>query len=179
MLEGQEASQILGIAVARAEFDPNGPDGTQMCRFWVSATERQRLVSEEMASSLLGLDKAPDTKSGQSNIENLIGGAAGALNEVNGGNKNSDFAFSLQVWQKNGKEQWQKMELAQARTNNLTGGYVAMQTVNGIGDHAIELPAGHSIMVLKGDSFFLLGFQQFVPGAEKTAALARIVAGRI
>jgi hypothetical protein len=55
---------------------------------------------------------------------------------------------------------------------------MAMQPVDGIGDHAIELPAGHSIMVLKGDTFFLLGFQQFVPGREKTAALARIVAGR-
>jgi hypothetical protein len=56
---------------------------------------------------------------------------------------------------------------------------VAMQTVDGIGDQAIELPAGHSIMVLKGDTFFLIGFQQFVPGGEKTAALARIVAGRV
>jgi hypothetical protein len=29
----------------------------------------------------------------------------------------------------------------------------------------------------RGDTFFLLGFQQFVPGKEKTAALARIAAG--
>lgn len=41
----------------------------------------------------------------------------------------------------------------------------------------MELPAGHSIMVSKGDTFFLLGFHQFVPGREKTDALARIVAG--
>lgn len=34
-------------------------------------------------------------------------------------------------------------------------------------------------VVLQGDTFFLLGFQQFVPSREKTAALARIVAGRI
>ena len=30
----------------------------------------------------------------------------------------------------------------------------------------------------KGDSFFLLGFQQFVPGREKTTVLARAAAGR-
>jgi hypothetical protein len=34
-------------------------------------------------------------------------------------------------------------------------------------------------MVLKGDTSFLLGFQQFVPGPEKTAALARIVGERV
>ena len=182
MLEGQEAAQILGVAVARAEFEPNGPDGTQMCRYWVSVAERQRMVREEMASGLLGMGKAADTNGGQANIENLIGGAAGALNEVNGGNKDSEYAFSLQVWQKNGKEQWEKMELVQTRTKNAMGAGVtgvAMQSVQSVGDRAIELPAGHSIMVLKGDTFFLLGFQQFVPGAEKTAALARIVAGRI
>jgi len=181
MLEGQEAAGILGVAVERAEFDPNGPDGTQICRYWVSATERQRLVRGEMTSSLAGLGKA-DTKDGQPTIETLIGGAAGALNEVNGYNKDSEYAFSLQVWQKNGKEQWNKMALAQARTKDAMGADiagVAMQSAQGIGDHAIELPAGHSIMVLKGDTFFLLGFQQFVPGSEKTAALARIVAGRI
>lgn len=84
--------------------------------------------------------------------------------------------------QTNGKEQWDKMALAQARTQDALGAdaaRVAMQTAEGIGDHAIELPAGHSIMVLKGETFFLLGFQQFVPGKEKTAALARVVAGRI
>ena len=181
MLEGREAAEILGIAVQRAEFDPNGPGETQICRYWVSATERQRLVREEVASSLAGLGKA-EAKASQPDIENLIGGAAGALNEVNGYNKNTEYAFSLQVWQKNGKEQWNRMALAQARTQEAMGtdvAGVAMQSAQGIGDQAIELPAGHSIMVLKGDAFFLLGFQQFVPGKEKTAALARIVAGRI
>lgn len=181
MLEGREAAEILGVAVERAEFDPNGPGGTQICRYWVSATERQHLVREEMGASLVGIGKA-DTKGSQPALENLIGGAAGALNEVNGYNKDSEYAFSLQVWQKNGKEQWDKMALVQARTKDAMGADiagVALQSAEGIGDHAIELPAGHSIMVLKGDTFFLLGFQQFVPGREKTAALARIVAGRI
>lgn len=181
MLEGQEAAEILGIAVERAEFDPNGPGGTQICRYWVGARERKRLVSGELASSLAGLGKA-DSKNSAPIIENLIGGAGGTLNEVNGYNKDSEYAFSLQVWQKNGKEQWDKMALAQARTKDAMGADIAgiaMQSAPGIGDHAIELPAGHSIMVLKGDTFFLLGFQQFVPGNEKTAALARIVAGRV
>jgi hypothetical protein len=180
MLEGQEAAQVLGVAVSRAEYDPNGPNGSSECRYWVSAAERQRLIGEEMASSIAGLGKA-DTKNGEPTIENLIGGGAGALNEANSANKDSDYAFSLQLWPKNGKEQWQNMELAQTRAKDAFGAGaagVAMQSVDGIGDRAIELPAGHSIMVLKNDTFFLLGFQQFVPGREKTAALARIVAGR-
>ena len=110
MLEGQEAAEVLGVAVERAEFDPNGPNGTQLCRYWVSATERQHLEREEMASSLAGIGKEADTQNGQGDIENLIGGAVGALNEVNNYNKDTDYAFSLQVWQKNGKEQWEKME---------------------------------------------------------------------
>lgn len=179
MLEGQEAAQVLGVAVARAEFVPSGPNGSSVCKYWVSAAERKRLEREQLAASLTGMGNAPDTKGGQNNLENMIGGAAGVLNEVNSANKDTDYAFSLEVWQKDGKEQWQKLESAQTRTNDMTGGYVAMQTVDGIGDHAIELPAGHSIMVLKGDTFFLLGFQQFVPGRDRTAALARIVAGRL
>lgn len=181
MLEGQEAAKVLGVTVDRAETEPNPPDGTVLCRYWVTAAERQRLEMQELASGLTNLGD-PNTKSGQSDIETVIGGAAGALNEANGDNKNGDYAFSLQVWQKNGTQQWAKMEAAQAQAKNALGpgaAGVAMQSVEGIGDRAIELPAGHSIMVLKGDAFFLLGFQQFVPGQEKTAALARIVAARI
>lgn len=181
MLEGQEAAKILGVAVDRAESEPNSSDGSQLCRYWVSAAERQRLIGQEVASGLTNIGD-PNTKSGQTDIETLIGGAAGALNEANGYNKNDDFAFTLQVWQTNGKQQWAKIEAAQAQAKNAVGtdaAAVAMQSVEGIGDQAIELPAGHSIMVLKGDAFFLLGFQQFVPGQEKTAALARVVVGRI
>ena len=103
---------------------------------------------------------------------------------MNGDNKSqsTDYAFSLQLWQKDGKAQWDKFETAQTKAKDAMGANFAnyaMQSVQGIGDRAIELPAGHSIMVLKGDTFFLLGFQQFVPGRDKTEALARVVAGRI
>ncbi len=181
MLEGQEAAKILGVAVDRAETEPAAADGSVSCRYWVSAAERRRLMGQEVASGLNNMGD-PNTKSGQSNIETLLGGAAGALDEANGANKSGDYAFSLQVWQKNGKQEWAKFETAQAQAKNALGAGpagVAMQSVEGIGDRAIELPAGDSIMVLKGDSFLLLEFQQFVPGEEKTAALARVAAGRI
>jgi hypothetical protein len=185
MLEGQEAAKILGAAVDRAETEPNAPDGSMECRYWVTAEERQRLMGQEIAAGLSHMGD-PNTKSGQANLETLLGGAAGVLSQANGDTsnnaKNGDYAFSLQVWQKNGKQQWAKLEEAQARAKNALGpaaAGVAMQPVDGIGDRAIELPAGDSIMVLKGDSFFLLQFQQFAPGQDKTAALGRIVAGRI
>lgn len=180
LLEGQEAATILGVAVDRAELETSASEGA-LCKYWVSATERQRLIREEIASSVAELGKA-DTKSGQQDVEKLIGGAAGALIEANGDNKESDSAFSLQVWRKDGKEQWEKMESLQARTKDAAGvdfAGVALQPVEGVGDRATVLAAGHSIMVLKGDTFFLLGFQQFVPGRDKTVALARVVAGRI
>jgi hypothetical protein len=180
LLEGQEAATILGVAVDRAESETSASEGA-LCKYWVSATERQRLIREEIASSVAEMGKA-DTKTGQQDVEKLIGGAAGALIEANGENKDSDFAFSLQVWRKDGKEQWEKMESLQARTKDAAGADfagVALQPVDGVGDRATVLAAGHSIMVLKGDTFFLLGFQQFVPGRDKTVALARVVAGRI
>jgi hypothetical protein len=180
LLEGQEAATILGVAVERAESETSTDEGA-LCKYWVSATERRRLIREEIASSVSGMGKA-DTKSGQQDVEKLIGGAAGALIEANGENKDSDFAFSLQVWRKGGREQWEKTESIQARTKDAAGADfagVAMQPVEGVGDRATVLAAGHSIMVLKGDTFFLLGFQQFVPGRDKTVALARVVAGRL
>lgn len=180
LLEGQEAATILGVAVERADSETNTDEGA-LCKYWVSATERRRLIGEEISSSVSGMGKA-DTKSGQQDMEKLIGGAAGALIEANGDNKDSDFAFSLQVWRKGGKEQWEKMESVQERTKDAAGADfagVAMQTVDGVGDRATVLAAGHSIMVLKGDTFFLLGFQQFVPGRDKTVALAQVVAGRL
>ena len=54
----------------------------------MSATERQRLIREEIASSVAGMGKA-DTKSGQQDLGKLIGGAAGALIEANGDNKDA------------------------------------------------------------------------------------------
>lgn len=181
MLEGQEAAQILGVAVERVEFEQSSPDGSSTCRYWVSAAERQHLIKEEIGSSLAGMSKA-GSNTDQQDFEKLIGGAAGAMIEANGDNKDTDYAFSLQIWSKNGKQQWEKMQSTQSRAKDAMGADlagVAMRPIQGIGDSATELAAGHSIMVLKGDAFFLLGFQQFVPGREKTAALARIVAGRI
>ena len=180
LLEGQEAAAILGAAVDRAESETNTEEGA-LCKYWMSATERRRLIGEEISSSVSGMGKG-DTKSAQQDVEKLIGGAAGALIEANGDNKDSDFAFSLEVWRKGGKEQWEKTESLQTRTKDAAGADfagVALQPVEGVGDRATVLAAGHSIMVLKGDSFFLLGFQQFVPGRDKTVALARVVAGRL
>jgi hypothetical protein len=184
LLEGQEAARILGVAVERAETEASDSEG-DLCKYWVSAPERRRLIGEEMASSIAGLGKA-DTKSGQQDeVEKLLGGGASTLIEASGENKDGDYAFSLQVWRKNGKEQWAKMETVQTKTRDAAGvvggdaADVAMQPAEGVGDRATVLAAGHSIMVLKGDTFFLLGFQQFVPGRDKTVALARVVAGRM
>jgi hypothetical protein len=180
LLEGQEAARILGVAVERAETETSDSEG-DLCKYWVSAAERRRLIGEEMASSVAGMGKT-DT---QEEVEKLLGGGAGALIEASGENKDSDYAFSLQVWRKNGKEQWQKMETVQTKTRDAAGvagadaADLAMRPVEGVGDRATVVAAGHSIMVLKGDSFFLLGFQQFVPGRDKTVALARVVAGRM
>jgi hypothetical protein len=180
LLEGQEAARILGVAVERAETETSDSEG-DLCKYWVSAAERRRLIGEEMASSVTGMGKT-DT---QDEVEKLLGGGAGALIEASGENKDGDYAFSLQVWRKNGKEQWAKMETVQTKTRDAAGvagadaADVAMQPVEGVGDHATVVAAGHSIMVLKGDAFFLLGFQQFIPGRDKTVALARVVAGRM
>jgi hypothetical protein len=181
MLEGQEAAGILGVAVERVEFAANGPDDSEWCRYWVNQAERQRLEKAEIASGINAVGNA-DTKSGMEGAEKVIGGVLSAVIEAAGDNKNEDFAFSLQVWRSGGQAMWAKMESAKADVKNATGvdfAGLAAQQVEGVGDRAMVLPGGHSIMVLKGDTFFLIGFQQFVPGREKTVALARAAAGRV
>ena len=166
----------------RVEFAEDGPDGSEWCRYWISAEERKRLERAEIVSGLNAVGKGDD-KNATAGAEKLIGGALGALIDANGDNKDADFAFSIQLWRNSGKSQWEKLESAKSNVKGITGvdfgDLTGTQQVEGVGDRAMVLPAGHSIMVLKGDTFFLLGFQQFVPGREKTTALARTVAGRL
>jgi hypothetical protein len=181
MLEGQEAAGILGVAVDRVESSADGSDGSESCRYWISAAERKRLEAAEIIAGINAAGKA-DGKNAAAGAEKLIGGVLGAAIEAAGDNNNSDYAFSIQLWRSGGRSMWDKMESAKSEAKGVTGvdfAGLTTQAVEGVGDRATVLPAGHSIMVLKGDTFFLLGFQQFVPGTEKTTALARAVVGRL
>jgi hypothetical protein len=180
LLEGDEAAMILGVAVDRAELNPNGPDYSEECQYWVSQAERQRLQRETIASGFNGLNDADPNSAAE--VEKLLGGVLGAAIEAAGDNNNADFAFSLQVWRSGGQAMWDKMEASKTEVKNATGvdfAGMATQPVDGVGDRATVLPGGHSIMVLKGDAFFVIAFQQFVPGRDKTIALAQAVAGRV
>lgn len=178
-LQGLEAARILGVAVDRVEFNPKGPDASEQCDYWVNAAERRKLVKAEIAAGVRAVKK--DGTVSTEHAERLVGGALDGVIEANGENKDSDSAFSLQVWRSNGRAMWEKMADAKTRANNATGGAVdlATQPVTGIGDKATVLAAGHSMMVLKGDQLFLIAFRQFVPGRDKTTALARVVVGRL
>jgi|GEM_PF-6356360 len=178
ILEGQEAAGILGVAVDRAEFAADGANGGEECRYWVNAEERKRLARAEIVSGISAVGSS-DEKNG---VENLIGGVLGAAIDAQGENNDQDFAFSLEIWRHDGKAMWDKLESARSDLKGIAGADVvgvAAQQLEGVGDRARILPAGHSIMVLKGDKFLLLSFQQFVPGREKTAALARAAVGRL
>jgi hypothetical protein len=182
LLEGREAAGILGIAVDRVESAQDAIDGSESCRYWINVEERKRLARAEIVSGINEVGKGDD-KNAAAGVEKLIGGALGALGDAQAGNNDADFAFSIELWRTGGKAQWQKLETAESDVKGATGidfgALTGTQHVEGLGDRSMVLPAGHSIMVLKGDSFFLLGFQQFVPGREKTTALARAVAGRL
>ena len=182
LLEGREAAGILGIAVDRVESEKDASDGSEWCRYWINGEERKRLERAEIAAGINAVGKG-DEKSATAGAEKLIGGALGALIDANGENNDAEYAFSIQIWRSGGKAQWEKLETAKSDVKAIAGvdfgSLTGTQQVEGVGDRSMVLPAGHSIMVLKGDSFFLLGFQQFVPGREKTTALARAVAGRL
>ena len=180
LLEGDEAAVILAAAVDRVELNPNGPDGSEECQYWVSQAERQRLQRETIASGFAGLKDVDPTSGAE--VEKLLGGILGAAIEAAGDNSNADFAFSLQLWRSGGQAMWDKMEANKTEVKNVTGidfAGMATEPVEGVGDRATLLPTGQSIMVLKGDAFFVIAFQQFVPGREKTIALAQAVAGRV
>jgi hypothetical protein len=175
ILDGQEASRILRVAIARVEHVPNGQDNSEECQYWISAAERKRLINSEIASGI----GAVSSKSGDGSLtgaENVISGALGAVIEAHGDNKDTDPALLLQVWHSNGRAMWDKLKSANDSAKAATGldiGFLGVTAVPGVGDQAAILPGGHSIMVLNGDSLLLLGFQQFAPGREMTTALAR------
>jgi hypothetical protein len=177
-LPGEDASRILGVAIERVEFTPNGANGSEECRYWVSAAERRRLVGSEIASGVGAVGQANDTEA----FEKTVAGALGAVIEAAGDNKDQDFALILQVYRSRGQAMWDKLETAKNSVKEATGvdfAGLTVQPVEGVGDRAAVLPGGHSIMALKGDAFFVLGFQQFAPGRDKTTALAKLVAGRL
>jgi hypothetical protein len=181
LLEGQEAAGILEVAVERVEFTASGPDGSESCQYWINAAERQRLERAQIAAGISAVGKS-DEKNAVVGAEKAIGGLLSAVIDAAGENRNEDAAFTIQLWRSGGKAAWDKMESSQSQVKGATGvdfGALGTLRVEGVGDRAMILPAGHSIMVLKGDAFFMLGFQQFVPGREKTTALARAVAGRM
>ena len=178
MLPGPDASRILGVAIERVEFSPNGPDGIEECRYWVSAAERRRLAGSEIASGVGAIGSTNGTEA----FEKTVAGALGAVIEAAGDNKDQDYALILQVYRSHGQAMWDKLEAAKNSVKETTGvdfAGLATQPVEGVGDRATVLPGGHSIMALKGDAFFVLGFQQFAPGRDKTTALAKLVAGRL
>ena len=178
MLPGEDASRILGVAIERVEFSPDGPDGSEECRYWVSGAERRRLVGSEIASGVGAIGQTNDA----AGIEKTVAGALGAVIEAAGDNKDQDYALILQVYRSRGQAMWDKLEAAKNGVKETTGvdfAGLAVQPVEGVGDRATVLPGGHSLMALKGDAFFVLGFQQFAPGRDKTTALAKLVAGRL
>jgi hypothetical protein len=180
-LEGRDAARILGVAIERVEFAQNEAENIEDCTYWVTAAERQRLARQEVAEGVNSLSKDGD-KEGLAGFEKLIGGALTAAIESSGDNKNSDFAFQLRISRRDGPAVWEKMTAGEANLKAMSGVDVStfgITNIGGIGDKAAILPAGHSIMVLKGDQFFWIGFQQFVPGREKTEALAKLVAARL
>jgi hypothetical protein len=178
MSPAPDVSRILGVAVERVEFTPSGANGSEECRYWVSAAERRRLAGSEIASGVGAVGSANDLEG----FEKTIAGALGAAIEAGGDNKDQDFALILQVYRSGGQAMWDKLEAAKNNVKDATGvdfAALTVQPVAGVGDKATVLPGGHSIMALQGDVFFVLSFQQFVPGRDKTTALAKVVAGRL
>jgi hypothetical protein len=72
MLEGQEASRILGVAIERVESMPSGAHGAEECMYWVTAAERQRLAKSEIARGIGAVGNTSKTldKDGTEGFEN-------------------------------------------------------------------------------------------------------------
>lgn len=176
LLSGEEAAQILGVAIERVESSPWESGGTE-CKYWVSIAERKRLASAQIASSLRGLGN--NTGSDDKAVKDAAGLVAGALDAVASSSTDAttDFAFSLQVRPSGGKKEWEDIEHGHAALKAWAG--LSMQEAAGVGDKAYVVPGGQGVMALKGDASLLLNFQAFAPGQDKAIALAKLTAGRL
>ena len=180
MLPGEDAQQILGINIDRVETDP-GEKGGQMCKYWVTPEERQRIAKMLIAQGISGMSKASDSKDPDlKDFENLITGALNTTVNLSDAGKDKDFAFSLEYYTTGGQEAWDRLQQVQETAKAATGGVgLGIREVPGLGDKAMVIPSGESVIVLKGDAAMLLSFRMFAPGPDKAVALATQAAGRL
>jgi hypothetical protein len=181
LLSGEEAAQILGVAIERVESSPWESGGTE-CKYWVSIAERQRLARAQIAGGLSGIGNnsgSDDKAVADKTVKDAAALVAGALNAVanSSDDATADFAFSLQVRPSGGKKEWEDIEHGHAALQAWAG--LSMQEAAGVGDKAYVVPGGQGVMALKGDASLLLNFQAFAPGQDKAIALAKLPAGRL
>ncbi|MBI3682271.1 MAG: zinc ribbon domain-containing protein [Acidobacteria bacterium] len=175
ILSGQEAAQILGIAVERVESRRNA-DGSETCEFFVNVAERLRLAKEQMAKGIGQMQSAKDDKTGVQEAERLTTGALNALQNLAGAD-DAGPSFTLEFMRSGAKPKWANLEKAQGGVQGTTG--FGMAPVEGLGDKAYLVPAGAGVFVLKGDAMLAFAFRAFAPGRDKATALARQASGRL
>lgn len=175
VLSGEDAQQILGIAVERVETtSENGPGTT--CKYWISLAERRRLASAQIAAGISGVSKSKGDDPDLGDAARIVGGALTALTTTDKSGAD-DFAFSIEVNRSGGKQAFQSLMKTQ-ETLNTAGGF-GMKELEGVGDKAFMIAAGQAIAVLKNDTYMYLGFAQMAPGPEKATALAKKAAERL
>ncbi|MBE0659104.1 MAG: hypothetical protein IH602_15525 [Bryobacteraceae bacterium] len=171
LLSQSQASQLAGIAIVRAEPNPDADSSKLSCRYYADPDELTKIAQAETNAAMAamksskGTNQASDIQQLERFTKGMIAGAAQAQNS-------EGLVFEIAVRRGGGKSDWTGVSIA-------GGALGGMEKIPGLGDQAVMAPLATGIYALKGDNFFELMMPALPGGRQKGVEIARAVLGRL
>lgn len=171
LLPQAQASQLAGLAIVRAEPNPDADASKLTCRYYADPEELSKIAQAETSAAMealkssKGTNQASDLQQMERFTKGLIGGAARAQNQ-------DGLVFEISVRRGGGKTDWAGVSIA-------SGALGGMEKIPGLGDQAIMAPMASGIYALKGDNFLELTMPALPGGRRKGVEIARTVLGKL
>lgn len=171
LLPEDQASQLAGLAIVRAEPDPDADSSKLTCRYYADPEELGKLAQAETSAAMQamksskGTNQAADIQQLERFTKGMIAGAAQAQNA-------EGLVFEVSVRRGGGKSDWAGVSIA-------GGALGGMEKIPGLGDQAVMAPMATGIYALKGDNFLELTMPALPGGRQKGIEIARAVLGKL
>jgi hypothetical protein len=171
LLSQDQASRLAGIAIVRAEPNPDADSSKLSCRYYADPDELTKIAQAETSAAMAamksskGTNQASDIQQLERFTKGMIAGAAQAQNS-------EGLVFEIAVRRGGGKSDWAGVSIA-------GGALGGMEKIPGLGDQAVMAPLATGIYALKGDSFLELMMPALPGGRQKGVEIARAVLGKL
>jgi hypothetical protein len=174
LMTKEEASEILGVEVIRAESQPRANESGEHCDYFA----KPRSVEEDAEKTKQALESIQTAKDGPPSdkaISDLVKNYSRTM--VNASGDGPYFTFNVE--REMGAASFAGFKMANALGSAATTGRDSSEALAGLGDNA-SLGIGESMLcVLKGDAVIILELGQIPDGKAKGIALARKILSRL